>query len=81
MRFRLSILHSGDFALANGILQGLGDVFEEELKVVENTCAQKGDPFCTFTVTKVKIDESTAIGQELGTQVAIRRPDPHDPAE
>ena len=57
-------------ALANGILQGLGDVFDEELKVVENTCAHKGDPFCTFTVTKVKIDESTAIGQELGTQVA-----------
>lgn len=40
-------------SLANGILQGLGDVFDEELTVVENTCSQKGDPFCTFTVTKV----------------------------
>ncbi len=40
-------------ALAHGILQGLGDVFDEELTVVQNTCVHKGDPFCTFTVTKV----------------------------
>jgi predicted hydrocarbon binding protein len=39
-------------ALANGILQGLGDVFDEDLTVVENTCTHKGDPFCTFTITK-----------------------------
>lgn len=41
-------------ALANGILQGLGDYFAEDLQVVENTCRHKGDPFCTFTVTKIE---------------------------
>ena len=52
-------------SLANGILQGLGDVFDEELEVVENTCRHKGDPFCTFTVTKV----NEAVSTEAESQI------------
>lgn len=74
-------------SLANGILQGLGDVFDEELTVVENTCAQKGDPFCTFTVTKVTHDAeipseagmvSTAIGSS--SSISPGSVSGHDPS-
>jgi len=49
-------------ALAKGILQGLGDVFDEELSVVKNTCTHKGDPFCTFTITKASQLALTTAG-------------------
>ena len=56
-------------ALAKGILKGLGNVFDEELTVVENTCVHKGDPFCTFTVSKVTETIEAVAG--AGTSVEI----------
>lgn len=42
--------------LARGILVGLGEYFQEEIEVVEETCCKKGDAFCTFSVCRVTAD-------------------------
>jgi hypothetical protein len=48
-------------SLAHGILQGLGGVFEEEISVTKDTCCKKGDPFCTYTLTRVTAEEALAV--------------------
>jgi len=62
--------HRGLCALANGILQGLSEVFDESIEVIEDTCCQHGDPFCTFTVNKVVDNIDDAAADDRNSQSA-----------
>lgn len=52
---RMQVVYSsrkGLCRLAHGILLGLETAFSEKLQVEEVTCTKRGDPFCTFEVTR-----------------------------
>jgi predicted Ser/Thr protein kinase len=54
-------------SLAQGILEGLGGVYEEEISVTKDTCCKKGDPFCAYTLTRVVAE--TDSDEEVDTPV------------
>jgi len=45
--------------LAHGIIEGIGDFFEEDISVREVTCTKQGHPFCTFEVKRVLEETGT----------------------
>ena len=65
-------------ALAKGILEGLGPVFDEDITVTENTCCQKGDPFCTFTMNRVATEGNELAGNadQSGGMIETSAADP-----
>ena len=46
-------------ALADGILRGLGPVFDESIDVQHVTCVNRGDPFCTFELKRIHNESET----------------------
>ncbi len=46
-------------ALADGILRGLGPVFDESIDVQHVTCVNRGDPFCTFELKRIHHESET----------------------
>ena len=62
-------------SLAHGILEGLGDVFEEEITVSKDTCCKKGDPFCAYTLTRVVAE----TGAERTATAVVDLSDTSDP--
>ena len=78
--------------LAEGILNGLGEFYNENLEVRQLTCSKQGEPFCTFEVTKlaeapeertedIAYDRNTEVEEELGETCVISEQGAADPSD